>query len=81
MRERKNSMFKNKKTKSTTEDSKMTFDENISEPNTLEVVPTLEPLVEFLPKQIELGNIYKDMMNKQPYNIGNYALAKSQERI
>ena len=81
MRERKSNMFKKKQTKSITEDSEMNFDENISEPNTLEVVPTVEPLVEFLTKQIELGNIYKAMIDKQPYSIGNYVLAKIQERI
>ena len=74
-------MFKKKQTKSATESLEISFDENISELKTLEVIPTVEPLVEFLPKQIELGNIYKDMMNNQPYNIGNYALAKIQERI
>ena len=52
-------MFKKKQTKSATESLEMSFDENISEPNTLEVVPTVEPSVEFLTKQIELGNIYK----------------------
>ena len=74
-------MFK-KKTKSTTEeDLEMSFDENISELKTLEVAPTVEPLVEFLNKQIELGVIYKNMIDKQPYNIGNYTLANIQERI
>lgn len=38
-------------------------------------------VVEFLPKQIELGNIYKAMIDKQPYNIGTYTLASVQERI
>ncbi len=78
-------MFKkketNKQTKLITEDSEMSFEGDISEPKTLEVAPTVETLVEFLPKQIELGNMYKDMIEKQPYNIGNYALAKIQERI
>ena len=78
-------MFKkkqtNKQTKSATDSLEMSFDENISEPNTLEVTPTVETKVEFLSKQIELGNLYKSKINKQPYNIGNYALAKIQERI
>src|SRR5574344_681798 len=81
MRERKSNMFKKKQTKSTTDGLEKTFEENTSEPITLEVVPTVESLVGFLPKQIELGNIYKAMIDKQPYNIGNYALAKIQERI
>ena len=73
-------MFKKKQTKTTTEGLEMTF-EGVSEPMTLEVVPTVEIKVEFLPKQIELGNIYKAMIDKQPYSVGNYALAKIQERI
>jgi hypothetical protein len=74
-------MFKKKQAKSTTEDSEMIFEENISEPITLEVVPIVEPLIEFLPKQRELGNVYKAMLDKQPYNLGNYASAKIQEKI
>ena len=81
MRERKSNMFKKKQTKSATESLETTFEGDISEPNTLEVAPTVENLIEFLPKQIELGNIYKAMIEKQPYKIGNYALAKIQERI
>ena len=83
-------MAKNKQTKSATESLEMTFEGDISEPKTLEVTPTVETLevvptvetkVDFLSKQIELGVIYKAMINNQPYIIGNYALAKIQERI
>ena len=74
-------MFKKKQTKSTTEDLEMRFDD-ISDPiSSFDEVLWQEIKVEFLPKQIELGNIYKAMVNNQPYNIGNYALAKIQERI
>lgn len=81
MRERKSNMFKKKKTESATESLEMSFEGDISEPNTLEIAPTEETKVEFLTKQTELGNLYKAMINKQPYNIGNYTLAKIQERI
>ena len=81
MRERKSNMTKNKQTKSATESLEMSFDETISELKTLEIVPTVETKIEFLTKQIELGKIYKAMVNNQPYNIGNYTLAKIQERI
>ena len=73
-------MFK-KKTKSATESLEMSFDEVSDNISSLDEVLEQEPLVEFLPKQIELGVIYKAMINKQPYNIGNYALAKIQEKI
>lgn len=74
-------MFKKKQTKSTTEGLEMTF-EGVSDPVfSLDEIIEQEIKVEFLPKQIELGNIYKAMIDKQPYNIGNYALAKVQERI
>lgn len=74
-------MFKKKQTKSTTESLEMTF-EGVADPIiSLDEVLEQETKVEFLPKQIELGNIYKAMIDKQPYNIGNYALAKIQERI
>ena len=84
-------MTKNKQTKSITEDSEMSFDEIYASISSLEEVSGIissldevleqETKVEFLPKQIELGNIYKNMIENQPYNIGNYALAKIQERI
>ena len=81
MRERKSNMFKKKQTKSATESLEMSFDD-ISDPiSSFDEVLWQEIKVEFLPKQIELGNIYKAMIEKQPYNIGNYALAKIQERI
>jgi hypothetical protein len=74
-------MFKKKQqTKLTTEDSEMIF-EGVSEPITLEVAPTVETKVEFLPKQRELGNVYKAMIDKQPYSISTYTLATVQERI
>lgn len=56
--------------------------EGVSDPIfSLDEIIEQEIKVEFLPKQIELGNIYKAMIDKQPYNLGNYALAKVQERI
>ena len=45
IKDKRSNMFKKKQTKSTTEDLEMTFDENISEPKTLEVTPTVEPSV------------------------------------
>ena len=91
MRERKSNMFKKKQTKSATESLEMSFDEIYASISSLEVVSGIissldevleqETKVVFLTKQTELGNIYKDMIEKQPYNIGNYALAKIQERI
>ena len=74
-------MAKNKQTKSITEDSEMSF-EGASDPIfSLDEVLEQETKVEFLPKQIELGSIYKAMIEKQPYITGNYTLAKIQERI
>ena len=74
-------MFKKKQPKLATESLEMSFDE-VSDPiSSFDEVLWQEIKVEFLPKQIELGNIYKAMIEKQPYNIGNYALAKIQERI
>lgn len=76
-------MFKKKqtKTKTTTGNLEMNFEE-VSDPIvSLDEIIEQETKVEFLPKQIELGNIYKAMIDKQPYNLGNYALAKIQERI
>lgn len=74
-------MAKNKQTKSITESSEIDF-EGVSDPIfSLDEVLEQETKVEFLPKQIELGSIYKAMIEKQSYNIGNYALAKIQERI
>jgi hypothetical protein len=75
-------MFKKKQqTKSTTEGLEMTFEE-VSDPTfSLDELLEEEKSIWFLPKQIELGTIYKDMLDNQPYNIGNYALAKVQERI
>ena len=91
MRERKSNMFKKKQTKSATESLEMSFDEIYASISSLEVVSGIissldevleqETKVVFLTKQTELGNIYKDMIEKHPYNIGNYALAKIQERI
>ena len=45
-------MFKKKQTKTAIESLEMTFEGDISELNTLEVVPTVETKVEFLNKQI-----------------------------
>ena len=74
-------MFKKKQAKLATESLEMSFDEIYASISSLDEVLEQEPLVEFLPKQIELGVIYKAMINKQQYNIGNYTLAKIQERI
>lgn len=74
-------MAKNKRTEPSTEGLEMNF-EGVSDPIfSLDEVLEQETKVEFLPKQIELGNVYKAMIDKQPYNIGNYALAKIQEII
>ena len=78
-------MFKkkqaNKQTKAATESLEMSFDDVSDLIASFDEVLEQEPLVVFLTKQIELGKIYKDMINNQPYKIGNYALAKIQERI
>ena len=55
--------------------------EVVFEPTVLEEVSVEETKVEFLPKQIELGNIYKCLIDKVDYSLGNYGLANIQERI